>query len=114
MAEKNYIDIEQVFWTPKKAGDSIEGVFKYKKLAVGKNKSDVYVLKKEDGSAISVWDSAVLSDKMDLIDIGDDIKIIYLGEKEGKERKYHDYKIQINKPIESSENSEVELNDEFF
>ena len=38
----------------------------------------VYFRKQEDGKVKSVWGSTVLDNKMDLIEVGDDIKIIYL------------------------------------
>lgn len=92
--EKKYEDIEfdLEMWKHEKEGDFVCGIFKSVKKNYGENKSTIYILKQEDGSLIGVWDSAVLKDKIDLIDIGDDIKIIYLGKAKGK--KYHNYKIQ--------------------
>ena len=106
--EKQYKDVEEVFWKPEEEGESIEGVFKSTREDVGENKAKVYVLKKEDGELISIWGCKVLDQKMDLINIGQDIKIIYLGEK-GKIRKYHDYRIQVAVAEEVKEPTQEEI-----
>ncbi len=99
MVEKKYEDADEDlnFWKPE-TNDFIAGIYLTKKTKFGENNANVYVLRQEDGTLISVWGSKVLDDKMSYRQEGEDIKIIYLGEKKGEgTRKYHDYKIQVSK-----------------
>lgn len=91
--EKQYKDVTESFWNPEKENDFVEGVLKLIKNEVGQNKSRMYVIKTKNG-IVNIWGSKVLDEKMALVNLDDEIKIIYLGEKSGK-RKYHDYKVQI-------------------
>lgn len=96
MEEKNYEDVEQTFWEYEKEGDSIVGVYISKQEDVGMNKSCVFNLDQPNGKIISIWSSTVLENKFKLVKIGDDLKIIYLGEKKAEKgnRTYKDFKIQ--------------------
>ena len=106
--EKKYEDIETNFWKPEKKDDFVAGIYQTRKKNVGENDSDVYVLRQEDQSLIYVWDSTVLASKMEDVNIGDDIKIIYLGEEEGK-KKYHNYNVQRVKTLgEGASNEETQ------
>ena len=61
---------------------------------VGANNSDIFNIKKEDGSKMSVWGSTVLSTRFKNIVIGEEVKIMYKGSVESKKvsgRNYHDY-----------------------
>jgi len=63
---------------------TIEGTLEEKKSGVGVNKSMVYSLRTEDGKSVGVWGSTVLDGKFADVNIGDVIKVTYLGEKKGK------------------------------
>lgn len=90
--EKEYEDVEQEFWNPEKPEDSINGILISIEENIGKFKSKVYNIKQDNGNVISVWGSTVLDNKMALIEVGEDIKLVYLGKPDGKN--YDDYKIQ--------------------
>jgi len=92
MSDKNYEDIVQENWTPEKVDSFITGILLSIEDNVGKHKTKVYNLKQPDNSIISIWGSTVLDSKIKLVELGDDIKIIYLGVPEGKD--YKDFKIQ--------------------
>lgn len=103
MGEKNYEDIEQEFWEYKEENDAVSGIYLSMQTGAGENKSNVYNLEMPNRKIMSIWGSTVLDNKMKLVKFGDDIKIIYLGEKSetGKgSRRYKDFKIQRAKQIE--------------
>ncbi len=91
-------------WKPENEGDFIEGIYAKRKTQVGANKSNLYYIE-VDGVLKAVWGSQVLDDKMDdpKIVIGDKIRITY----EGKEKKYHKYKVEKDFPEEESEENPV-------
>lgn len=78
----------------------IEGTYLSKEENVGPNNSIVYNLTKPDGSVIGVWDNTMLRDKFKGIEVGEEVKIIYLGkaksEKSGRE--YHNFEV-YHKPV---------------
>lgn len=105
--EKRYEDIEESFWDYKEI-EGVSGIYHAMNEDVGKNKSKVYLLKQEDGSIVNVWGSIVLDNQMKKVSVGDDIRIVYLGEKQGEgkgKRPYHDFKIQKAK-LQTEENRE--------
>lgn len=71
-------------WTYEKANDEIIGVLESIKPNTSFKDKLIYQLKKEDGSISTVFGTTVLDDKMVGIKVGDLIKIVYLGTKEGK------------------------------
>ncbi len=79
--EKQYDEVQQNFWMPEKIGDFVCGIYEGIIEKVGENQSDVYKLRQENGELIFLWATAVLKTKMQLVYIGDDIKIVYNGEK---------------------------------
>ena len=94
MNDKIYKDVDQEFWNYEKEGDFIAGIYLGMRQEVGENKANLYNLRTEKG-VISIWGSTVLDTKLPLLEVNDDIKIIYLGEKTGSgSRKYKDFKIQ--------------------
>ena len=86
-------------WTPKKEGDSIQGIYIRKKENVGKNKANIYILN-VDETMMSVWGSTVLDDKMDHVSVMDEIRITFLGDDEDKG--YHKYKVEREEDEEES------------
>ena len=94
MTEKNYKDVEQEFWSFENEEDSISGIYVSKQENVGENHSIIYNIETPEGIK-SVWGCTVLDNKMKLLGIGDDIKIVFLGKvKPEKGREYKDFKIQ--------------------
>lgn len=80
MTEKNpeWIEIEPQIWTPLNEGDEVEGKYLGNKKHIGLNDSIKYYLEYR-GSTIAFWDTQLLRERMDLININDYIKIIYKG-----------------------------------
>ena len=95
MEEKTYKDVEQEFWSYEQASDAVMGIYLNSQDEVGENKSKVYNLEQPNGKIISIWGSTVLNHKMNLVKIGDDIKIVYLGKvKPEQGREYKDFNVQ--------------------
>jgi len=103
MEEKSYEDVEQMFWLPENPEDSISGIYISKQEGVGENHSNIYNLKTSKGNVVSVWGSTVLDQKLKLVEIGDDIKIIFVGKvkPEGK-REYKDFRLQKAPPTQTA------------
>src|SRR3989344_5561381 len=78
-------------WKPEKEGESVEGVYIRKKVDVGKNKANLYIIEK-DGIMKSFWGSTVLDDKMSYVKPGDLIRVTYQGE--DSEKGYHKYLVE--------------------
>jgi hypothetical protein len=105
MAKYNWEKIESGDMTPMWNGkvnekfvlsvnDEIIGKYLETKENVGPNKSKVYYLVAEDGSEIGVWGGTVLDTRLKSIKAGEMVKIVYLGEKEGKTgRVYQNYDV---------------------
>ena len=94
-------------WIPEKKDDEISGKLLRVDSDVGDHKSMLYTLETED-SIRGVWGCAVLDDKMDLFQLGNNIKIIFLGKKKGgKSEEYKDFDVflgvQDEIPIEDLE-----------
>lgn len=85
-------------------GDEIEG----KLVSVGPGKfenSKVYTLEKDDGSAISIFGSVILDDRMSEIEVGNYIKIVYKGlikTGSGKNAKLFEVYVKEDKPAEET------------
>ena len=76
-----YEKIESTIYKFEKEGDCVEGEL----VAVEDNKSfdgKVYKIKDNNGVTHAVFSSVIMASLMDVISIGDDIKIVYTGEKE--------------------------------
>lgn len=108
--EKNteeWQDIEGKFWKPENENDFISGVYVGMREDVGEFGSNVYDIQTK-GELLSVFDNAVLKDKMRYVSIGQEVKIIYLGKRKSEKRKsqtYHDYKVQI-KPLKENNHTQ--------
>ena len=74
-----------VFWEDKE----IVGTYVSMEENVGPNNSCLYSLQKADSSLIGVWGSKLLDSRFKNIQIGDEVRIVYLGkvtsEKTGRE-----------------------------
>lgn len=76
-------EVQAGVWKPEKEGDSIEGVLINKKDEVGINNSKAYYIENKDGVHM-VWGSTVLNERMQLVNVGELIKITYKGAQENK------------------------------
>ena len=70
------------------------GIFKGVEKEVGANASNLYTFKLEDGELISVWGSTILDTRLKNLEIGEEVKISYLGKEKsptsGREYKNFD------------------------
>lgn len=77
------------------AQNEIEGKYIGKKEAKGKMQSDLFILSVGEEN-IGVWASTVLETKFNEVKVGDNVKIVYLGEVVGKTgRTYRDFDIFV-------------------
>lgn len=99
MTDKKYEEIQEGdIFEFKEAGDSIEGKYKMVQHEVGPNKSELYILEKENGEHVKVWGSYVLDNKMALLDLGTEIKIEFKGRvKPEKGNEYKDFAVYLVK-----------------
>lgn len=60
---------------------------------VGPNNSNLYTIKKADDSIVSVWGTTLLDDRFKKIEIGTEIKLVYLGKTQSEKtgRTYHNF-----------------------
>lgn len=98
-------------WIEVGAGDTwdfkevkeLVGTYISKQENVGLKNSNLYTVKKSDGKTIGVWGNTMLDEKFKNIQIGDDVKIVYLGEETSKSgNKYHNFKF-YHKPQPTQE-----------
>src|SRR3990172_8630589 len=68
------------FWKPEE-GEVLEGEYVSVKASQGSNNSNLYTIKKDDGSLIDVWGSAVLDDRMFSVSVGSLVSIEFKGTK---------------------------------
>lgn len=90
-------------WNPVKAGDEISGLYVDRKENVGPNSQMVYVIKKDDGTFISVWGKTVLDSNMARVSVGDEIKIVYTGAVKNKagNREFKTFDVFVLEPEKS-------------
>lgn len=87
-------------------GAKVTGIYFAKKENVGVNNSTLYTIKQANGEKIDVWGSTLLDKKMNgSIELGEEVSIEYLGQKESEKRKgakYYDFKV-IHRKAEMQE-----------
>jgi len=80
-------------WDFEKA-KTLSGVLTKVKHDVGPNESTIYTVKSMDGKLYSFWGSTLLDDRLGAVELGDEIKVEYLGkvksEKTGREYRNYD------------------------
>lgn len=100
MKEKDFEfkDVDPGIWKYEKEGDSIFGVLIHKEPRDEVNElSARYYLENEDGK-IMVWGSAVLDDRLKLVEIGTPLRITYKGkQKNSKGRDMNIFKVEEGK-----------------
>jgi len=80
-------------WIPEKEDDAIEGKLLRVDSEVGENKSMFYILETKE-SIRGVWGSTVLDEKMKIFEVGNYIKIVFLGKKKGtRAEEYKDFDV---------------------
>lgn len=62
------------------------------------NNSDIVVVETDEGKTVEAWSSAVLSDKLSNVSVGDWIQIEYIGKKKSEKtgREYKDWKLLVD------------------
>lgn len=63
---------------------------------VGPNNSNLYTFKIADGSNMAVWGNAILDNRLKNCEVGEEVKIVYLGKVESnkvKGRMYHNFDV---------------------
>jgi hypothetical protein len=94
----NFKDVDPGVWKYEKEGDSIFGVLIHKEPRDEANElSARYYLENESGKTM-VWGSAVLDDRLKLIEIGTPLRITYKGkQKNSKGRDMNIFKVEEGK-----------------
>ena len=124
MEEKDFDfkDVDPGVWKYENDGDSVFGVLIHKEPRDEANElSARYYLDTKDGKTM-VWGSAVLDDRLKLVEIGTPLRITYKGtQKNKKGRDVHIFKVEeakkkqqpskdtADKPSKPDENAEQEL-----
>jgi hypothetical protein len=79
------------------------GLYTEMKTGVGANNSNVYIIemKDESGRTVNVWGSTVLNTKFEKVQVGEEVRIEYMGEVENKKggRTYRDFKLFHRIPV---------------
>ena len=88
--------------------EPIIGQYLGTKHDVGPNKSQMHNIKTDDDVIVGVWGSTVLDDKIEEVEIGDRVRIEFLGKKATKSGRgeYKDYSVKVKRgeaPVASSE-----------
>jgi len=70
-----------------------------KGFSAGKTKK-VYTLQKPDGKTIAVWGTAFLDNRFEKIEVGDEVKIIYLGKEFNQDtaKSLHTFDVMTRRP----------------
>lgn len=84
-------------WDFQKDGDTIEGKYVGKRQGIGKYKKNVYQIETANG-VYDVWGSTVLDRKMGEVEIGQLVRIKYMGTAKGKGGEYHDWSVMYADP----------------
>lgn len=87
---------EEETWVPKE-GSILEGIYEKVRREVGPNLSNMYSIRQKDGGLINVWGSAGIDSRMELVPIGDIVKIEFEGKKlnEKTGREFNSYKVYV-------------------
>jgi hypothetical protein len=71
-------------WNYENDGDNITGVLVKVEDNVGVNKSMLYTIETEAGHFVTVWGSAILDQRMKLVNVGEKLRVTYKGLTEKK------------------------------
>ena len=84
-------------WDWETDGEKVEGELVKVDTGVGKNESNVYTIKAEDGEEVGIWGTAVLDNRLSGVEVGTKVQIIYKGKRKNPEsgRIFKDFSISI-------------------
>ena len=82
-------------WDWESDGEKIEGELIKVDTGVGKNESNVYTIKAGGGEEVGIWGTAVLDSRLNELELGTKIQIIYKGKKKNPEsgRTFKDFSV---------------------
>jgi len=94
MIEENWNKIEPSSTWDYNNEKELIGFFQFVETGVGPNKSNLYTFKKESGDLVGVWGCKVLDSRLQGIEKGTKIKIVYKGDvPTPKGKPYHDFEV---------------------
>ncbi len=87
-------EVNPDIWKPDKPGDEVSGTLLHVKKGTGKyENSNIYTLDRQ-GGPINFWGTKILDDRMSVVQIGQQVRIIYEGIAKSKQgQEYHQYKV---------------------
>ena len=95
---------------PLTKGDEVVGIYTGMETGVGANEANVFSFKGEDGKIISVWGGTILDTRLKNIEIGEEVRIEYLGDEKSKKGwTYHNYDVFHRKVEEGEEEEKVTI-----
>ena len=83
-------------WDWDKDGKEFVAIFMGKEEGVGPNNSKLYTFQLSDGSFRDVWGTTILDTRLKNVTMGEEVKIVFLGEKPSPNRKgksYRDFQV---------------------
>lgn len=98
MVEKQWKAIEPGMWKPEKDGDFITGVLVNKQPREGDLSARYTLDVKRNGKPemMLVWGSTVLDDRMQLVQLGQEVKITFKGKQKNKRgQDLNIYKVEV-------------------
>lgn len=91
-------------------GAVLQGIFVKVETDVGPNKSNLYTFDVE-GEKIQMWGSTLMDIRLSNIEVGEEVKITYLGEEKSDKRagaNYHNFEVLHRMP-ETIEHVEIDI-----
>ena len=86
---------ESSVWNPE-VGAVCEGVLTELKKDLGPNKSTLLTIEDAMGNPTSMWENAVLADRLADVEVGAEVRIKFLGKVMGKSgRSYNNYEVAV-------------------
>jgi len=85
-------------WEPDTMGEFIQGIYIDKEEDVGQFKSNLYLVKTDEGE-VKFWGSTVLDSLMEKVPLSSEVRITFQGKKPSKTGKkaWKDYKVMYKK-----------------
>lgn len=97
--EQKWQKVEPRVWKYENEGDQIEGILQEKRENIGmKNSKAYYIQVRGEREPVMVWGSAILDDRLVLVDVGSEVRITYKGKKgnkKGGQTKHFDVEVAI-------------------
>ena len=81
-------------------GAELQGIFSEREEHIGENDSNLYSFT-VNGERVQVWGSSVLDVRLKNVEVGEEVKITYLGQEKSEKRKgktYHNFTVLHRKP----------------